>query len=958
MGFNLTNEFIDQTFSQLVQISGSQLLNGTGSVITDLDFTGSHVESASHAEFADNAQTATTALAATSATSAGSATTATSASHAGFAVTSSFALNFNPSATASYADNASTASYVAGANVDGTVASATSASFATNSNTTISASHAVQADNAITATTAVTASHVTGTVASASYALTATSASHAVRADGSGTAEDLIITVKNVQASTIAAGVPVYSNGVTGENVNVLTASNDSSATMPAIGITQTSINASGNGIVVISGRESNIDTSGLVAGKPVYVGVNGALTATKPTGSALIQNIGTAAKINASTGEIIVQGSGRSNDLPNLTTDYIWKGDANGVPQAVASSSIVVNNATSASHAIQANNATTATSATSATSASHALRSDISDDIAPTANITVNQITASTATFTSASIGNLTTITGSATIIGDQYIILNSDAPTARFAGIKVYDSGSALTGSFEWDSVDDNWIQVATNGTSAGMLTGISGSKASEAYPANNTILKGTGNHTIQDSNITDSGTLINLNSATNITGSLKITGSARNASTIAGNIKQSFPSPGNNQSVGLAEITGTNTIAGNNYTNKNFFVADFNSFGEQFRDYFSIEYYDGFSYNYGSEFNINGLKSRLATIASGSGTTTSRLSQFVTADDTDGTGTIQMFAGDQVDMRLSAGALGIQMTGSVDSVDGITAPSFTGSLSGSATLATTASSIDNLTQNVQITGSLSITGSARNTSTIVGNIKQSFPSPGNNQSVGLAELTGTNAINGKNYTNKNFFVADFNSFGEQFRDYFSIEYYDGFAYNYGTEFNVNGKKSRIAVIASGSGAGRSGEIAVADNHDGTGQLNLSAGDQVDLNITAGNRGVTLTGAVKNNISALAIASTTASLDCQNGDMHTLTLANGVDTHLDATNVQAGQTISLKVTNNATGAGTLSFSPDFKFAGGTAPTVTAATSAKDILTFQSYDGTTLDGTSVLNLS
>ena len=79
--------------------------------------------------------------------------------------------------------------------------------------------------------------------------------------------------------------------------------------------------------------------------------------------------------------------------------------------------------------------------------------------------------------------------------------------------------------------------------------------------------------------------------------------------------------------------------------------------------------------------------------------------------------------------------------------------------------------------------------------------------------------------------------------------------------------------------------------------------------------------------------------------------GNFFNLTLANGVDTHLDATNVQAGQTVTLRVTNNATSAGTLSFSPDFKFAGGTPPTVTAATSAKDIIKFTAFDSTYLNG-------
>ena len=107
-----------------------------------------------------------------------------------------------------------------------------------------------------------------------------------------------------------------------------------------------------------------------------------------------------------------------------------------------------------------------------------------------------------------------------------------------------------------------------------------------------------------------------------------------------------------------------------------------------------------------------------------------------------------------------------------------------------------------------------------------------------------------------------------------------------------------------------------------------------------------------------VTGGVTSLAIASTTASMDFTDGNFFTLTLANGVDTHLDATNVSAGQTITLTVTNNATAAGTLSFSPDFKFAGGTAPTVTAAVDAVDILTFVTTDATDVYGTGLLNFS
>ncbi len=136
--------------------------------------------------------------------------------------------------------------------------------------------------------------------------------------------------------------------------------------------------------------------------------------------------------------------------------------------------------------------------------------------------------ITGSSATFQSASIGYLQTVTGSATIIGDEFIVLNADSPTARYAGLKVYDSGSGLTGSFEWDSLTDNWIQVETGGSSAVMLTGASGSKGTETYPTSNTLLKGTGNHTVVDSSITDSGTFVNIENPVRINGNSNITGS----------------------------------------------------------------------------------------------------------------------------------------------------------------------------------------------------------------------------------------------------------------------------------------------------------------------------------------------------------------------------------------------------------------------------------------------
>ena len=58
------------------------------------------------------------------------------------------------------------------------------------------------------------------------------------------------------------------------------------------------------------------------------------------------------------------------------------------------------------------------------------------------------------------ASFGYIESVTGSAKIIGDAFIILNNDTPTQQLAGISVIDSGStATTSSFLWDGASNDW-------------------------------------------------------------------------------------------------------------------------------------------------------------------------------------------------------------------------------------------------------------------------------------------------------------------------------------------------------------------------------------------------------------------------------------------------------------------------------------------------------------------
>ena len=106
MGRNLGPLNIKDSYEGLVQISGSQLTDGSGSLIPSLEVTASHATTADASISASYAQTSTSsshALVSDFATTAGSATTAVSSSHA---VSSDTAISASYATTASYAENA------------------------------------------------------------------------------------------------------------------------------------------------------------------------------------------------------------------------------------------------------------------------------------------------------------------------------------------------------------------------------------------------------------------------------------------------------------------------------------------------------------------------------------------------------------------------------------------------------------------------------------------------------------------------------------------------------------------------------------------------------------------------------------------------------------------------------------------------------------------------------------
>lgn len=128
--------------------------------------------------------------------------------------------------------------------------------------------------------------------------------------------------VKNTSGGSLAIGTPVYATGSVGASgaTEVAAADASSSATMPAIGVLEQTLPDNGEGFAVPLGMVRGLDTSAYAINGVAYVAAGGGLTPTRPTADTdLVQNIGRVVRVHASTGELLVMGPGRSNDVQNL---------------------------------------------------------------------------------------------------------------------------------------------------------------------------------------------------------------------------------------------------------------------------------------------------------------------------------------------------------------------------------------------------------------------------------------------------------------------------------------------------------------------------------------------------------------------------------------------------------------------------------------------------------------
>jgi hypothetical protein len=156
--------------------------------------------------------------------------------------------------------------------------------------------------------------------------------------------------VYNDSGATLYACTAVYISGYDAGSGHPEVSIADADANMPALGLVQADIANGAEGYVLTAGIMDDADTAtaeGWTVGAPLYINDSGTattsdcastLTETRPANTDdSIQAVARVVRVNATSGQLMVMGAGRSNDVPNLQSAYIWAGNGSNVATPVS---------------------------------------------------------------------------------------------------------------------------------------------------------------------------------------------------------------------------------------------------------------------------------------------------------------------------------------------------------------------------------------------------------------------------------------------------------------------------------------------------------------------------------------------------------------------------------------------------------------------------------------------
>ena len=164
--------------------------------------------------------------------------------------------------------------------------------------------------------------------------------------------------------------------------------------------------------------------------------------------------------------------------------------------------------------------------------------------------------------------------ISSSIVNIADNIITVNASNPSLRFGGLAVIDSGSSpqVSGSILFDSVENQWVFIHQNQATVTSSMLIMGPETydnvgNETHLTLNRLVKSVNDEHIGDSNITDTGTKVSINSNTEVTGTLNVTGIITNPNITAIETSTGSLNTFTSSLLTAIELTGSNlTVRGN--------------------------------------------------------------------------------------------------------------------------------------------------------------------------------------------------------------------------------------------------------------------------------------------------------------------------------------------------------------------------------------------------------
>jgi len=749
-------------------------------------------------------------------------------------------------------------------------------------------------------------------------------------------------TVKNKEGYTLPKGTPVYASGSTGNAVHVFAASASRDDRMPAAYVLNQELTSDGEGNGLLLGFINGVDTSAFASGDVIYVGANGGYTNQKPTGSNQIQNLGKVIVSDATNGSGVISGAGRSNDLPNITEGYAWVGDSNGVPQTVATSSFAGSSAFPFTGSAEISGSLT-----------------IQDTLKVANGNTTASLTAETELveflFKQNTFNSQTLITQDDGNGGQQFqqskpgVVQNTLGFNGTSGNTFLQLTNGLTDGTVRMDdtafkiinqsgSVDRQLILAAKSSD-----IGLSGDEPCIAIVSPSTeveIFRFQNASTYTDGTV---AVLTPLSSSTDISSNTvitnELTASLQEGYVFVGNssgktseiqtssLQTSIPSgtvSGSDQLTGsydarYFQLNANNTADGDNIFSGSIETAAgtsilFNAqglapaFGRQtlweFPKYSNL---DGRGYNMDvANFGIYGNNTN---------------NEFAAPASFDFETSGSNFAGES---RASFGPLAHALVVS-EGVGGQNANiKLTLDDANNASLNVGGSNVSFMTNPAVQSAEI---GNPASTVPIYMQQQFVFANPGDGYATPLTinidgSLTASADISSSASIHGNQFIGGTVTASLQ----------EGYVW-------VGDSTNTTTTVATSSfGGGGGGGFPF----DGDAQISGSLG---------------VTGSINNYVNTLTVTSQTASVNFSDGNMFTLTLASGTDTHLDPTNIKAGQTVNIQITQPVS-SGSISFAPSVKFAGGYPFTATTTGSAVDMLTMISYDGTSVLATGIKNFS